>query len=110
MPRTLKDREAAFPMLPSALLRVSTMRHGWIGWKIAPTFAGVTESADTEPTGGPFGAEGSAGDAADAALAPRGIPIGDPSAPAMIRSSCARRTWALVCLPTERRSDAVTCR
>ena len=69
----------AFPMFPSALLRVSTVRQGWIGWKITSTFAGVTESADTEPTGGPFGAEGSAGDAADAALAPRGIPIGDPS-------------------------------
>ena len=76
------DVEGSRGGIPHASLSAAPGVHGaarWIGWKITSTFAGVTESADTEPTGGPFGAEGSAGDAADAALAPRGIPIGDPS-------------------------------
>jgi hypothetical protein len=37
---TLKDRAEPSPRLPATLPRVSTMRQGWIGWKIAPTSAG----------------------------------------------------------------------
>src|SRR5664279_3026170 len=66
VPRTVNDRDPPLPRVPDALLRVSTMRQGWIGWKIVPTSAGVTASAETKPAGGPFGAEGSAGEAADA--------------------------------------------